>query len=282
MRVVVPLLLVIGVLGACGGDDTVPPPKGVTFQVEQTRQDLQGRKFQVQVVTEGAKDMTVEHVDFESGRLDKPAGYDGPTTVFAGTTVNLTMTMPRARCGSGLDATVRIRYSYGDGETVTSTARPSDHFGSVERFMKRDCAEQSVGRIDVDDRLVVTGTGDEALLRIGVTFTPPAKGSPVHLAEVGGSTLLAPAGPDATAIDRDLEPGGEPVRADLTFNPNRCDVHVVAEDRTGGILPLRVESKAFGSSPVYLRFKEPQKAQIFDYLAQRCGFGEKQDPLNAP
>ncbi len=115
-----------------------------------------------------------------------------------------------------------------------------------------------------------------------MTFTPPAKGSPVHLAEVGGSTLLAPAGPDATAIDRDLEPGGEPVRADLTFIPNRCDVHVVAEDRTGGILPLRVESKAFGASPVYLRFKEPQKAQIFDYLAERCGFGEKQDPLNAP
>jgi hypothetical protein len=119
-------------------------------------------------------------------------------------------------------------------------------------------------------------------LRIGVTFTPPAKGSPVHLVDVGGSTLLAPAGTEATAIDRDLEPGGEPVRAELTFIPNRCDVHVVAEDRTGGILPLRVESKAFGTSPVYLRFKEPQKAQIFDYLAERCGFGEKQDPLNAP
>lgn len=282
MRVVVPLLLVLGALGACGGDDTVPAPKGVTFQVEQTRQDLQGRKFQVQVVNESRKDMTVEHVDFESGRLDKPARYDGPTTVFAGTTVNLTMTMPPASCGSGLDATVRIRYAWGDGETVTSTARPSDHFGSVERFMKRDCAEQSVGRIDVDDRLVVKGTGDEATLRIGVTFTPPANGRTVHLAEVGGSTLLAPAGPDATSIERDLEPGGEPVRADLTFIPNRCDVHVVAEDRTGGILPLRVESKAFGSSPVYLRFSEPQKAQIFDYLAERCGFGEKQDPLNAP
>ena len=282
MRVVVPLLLVMGVLGACGGDDTVSAPKGVTFQVEQTRQDLQGRKFQVQVVNEGAKDMTVEHIDFESGRLDEPAGYDGPTKVFADTTVNLTMTMPRARCGSGLDATVRIRYSYGDGETVTSTARPSDHYGSVERFMKRDCAEQSVGRIKVDDRLVVKGTGDEALLGIRVTFTPPAEGSPVHLAEVGGSTLLAPAGPDATAINRDLEPGGEPVRAELTFIPNRCDVHVVAEDRTGGILPLRVESTAFGASPVYLRFREPQKAQIFDYLAERCGFGEKQDPLNAP
>ena len=282
MRVVVPLLLVIGLLGACGGDDMVPPPKGVRFQLEQTRQDLQGRKFSVQVVNGGRKDMSVEHLEVESGRLPEPASYNGPTTVFAGTTVNLTMTMPRARCGDGTDARVRITYSVGDGEAVTSTARPSDHFGSVERFMKRDCAEQAIGRIDVDDRLVVRGKGDDATLDIGVTFTPPKSGSAVHLAAVGGSTLLAPAGPDATTIDRDLDPGGEPVHADLTFIPNRCDVHVVAEDRTGGILPLRVESPAFGTSPVYLRFTEPQKAQIFDYLAERCGFGTKQDPLNAP
>lgn len=287
MRVVVPLLLVFGLLGACGGDDTVPAPKGVRFRLEQTRQDLQGRKFSVQVVNGGRKYMTVEHLEVESKRFPKPARYDGPTTVFAGTTVNLTMVMPRARCGRGTGARVHITYSVGDGETVTSSERPSDHFGSVGRFMKRDCAEQAVGRVEIDDRLVVRGKGDNATLGIGVTFTPPkddgaSSDGKVHLAAVGGSTLLAPAGPTATTIDRDLEPGGEPVHADLTFIPNRCDVHVVAEDRTGGILPLRVESPRFGASPVYLRFTEPQKAQIFDYLAERCGFGTKQDPLNAP
>jgi hypothetical protein len=275
MRVVVPLLLVTGLLGACGGDDTVLVPDGVRFQLEQTRQDLQGRKFSVQVVNGGRKDMTVERVEVESGRLPKPAVYHGPTKVFAGTAVNLTTTMPRARCGNGTQARVRITYSVGGEKTVTSTARPRDHFGSVGRFMKRDCAERAVGHIDIDDRLVLRGKGDDATLGIGVTFTPPKSGKPVHLVTVGGSTLLAPARSDATTIDRDLEPGGEPVHADLTFIPNRCDVHVVAEDRTGGILPLRVESTVFGKSPVYLRFSEPQKAQIFDYLAERCGFGKE-------
>ena len=282
MRAGVALLLVIGLLGACGGDDTVPAPRGVKFQLEQTRQDLQGRKFSVQVVNKSRHDLAVDHLEVESGRLPKPATYDGPTTVFAGTAVNLTMTMPRARCGNGTDATVNITYTVDDGKTVTSRARPSDHFGSVERFMKRDCAEHAVGRIAVDDKLVVNGTGDDATLDIGVTFTPPTSGTAVRLVSVGGSTLLAPASAEATAIDKTLKPGGPPVRASLTFIPNRCDVHVVAEDRTGGILPLRVESKEFGSSPVYLRFAEPQKAQIFDYLAERCGFGSKQDPLNAP
>jgi hypothetical protein len=274
MRLVGPLLLVAALLSGCG-DDTVPAPHGVTFRVEQTRQDLQGRKFQLQVVNDGRRDLTVDHVEFESGRLHEPATYEGPTPVAAGTTVNLTMTMPRADCGTGLDARVRIAYSVGSGETVTSVERPSDHYGSVTRFMKRDCAEHAVGTIRIDRGLTVRGKGDAAVLVIGVTFTPPASGHRAHLADVGGSTLLAPAGPDATTIDRDLVPGGRSVHADLTFIPNRCDVHVVAEDRTGGIVPLHVESSVFGTSPVYLRFTEPQKAQIFDYLAERCGFGKE-------
>ncbi|MGH3457396.1 hypothetical protein [Aeromicrobium sp.] len=275
MRLVVSFLLVAALLGGCG-DDTVPAPRGVTFMVEQTRQDLQGRKFQLQVVNDSRQEITVERAEFASGRLDEPATYDGPSTIAAGTTVNLTMTMPPARCGDGIDARVRLTYAVGDSETVTSVERPKDRYGSVERFMKRDCAERAVGDIDIDDRLAVRGKGDESTLGIGVTFTPPESGPQVRLVSVGGSTLLAPAGPRATEIERTIEPGGEPVRADVTFIPNRCDVHAVAEDRTGGILPLRVESKAFGTSPVYLRFTEPQKAQIFDYLAERCGFGEEQ------
>jgi hypothetical protein len=274
MRPVVLLMLVVHMLGACGGDDTEPVPRGVTFQLEQTRQDLQGRKFSVQVVNDGREDMTVERVELESGRLDRPAGYDGPTTIFAGTTVNLTMTMPRARCGNGIDATVRITYALGDGETTTSTARPSDHFDSVDRFMKRDCAERTLGRLEVDDRLEIKPTDEGEELSVGFTVTRPDEGPLVRLVSVGGSTLLKPPlGADASIIDHELAAGAPPFHAEVSFVPNRCDAHVVAEDRTGGILPLRLESKAFGTSPVYLRFTEPQKAQIFDYLAERCGFG---------
>ncbi len=280
MRLAAPLLLLAAWLGACGGDE-VSLPDGVTLNVEQTRQDLPGRRFQVQVVNAGRADLTVEHVELESARLDRPVGYDGPTLIAAGTTVNLTMTMPRARCGDGVGARVRVTYSVDGGEVVTSVGHPRDRYGSVERFMTRDCAERAVGRLSID-RLTVRGDGDEATLRVDVTFTPPTSGAVVRLVAVDGSTLLAPAGPDATTIDRELRPGGEPVSAGLTFIPNRCDVHVVAEDRTGGILPLRVESQTFGTSPVYLRFTAPQQAQIFDYLAERCGFGTEQDSRNAP
>lgn len=280
MRHLAPLLLVAALLGGCG-DDTAPVPDGVAFRLEQTRQDLQNRNISVQVLNDGRSDLTVERVELVSGRLDEPATYVGPARVAAGTAVNLVMEMPRARCGRGLDARVRVTYAVGDDETVTSVARPSDRFGSVGRFMKRDCAERAVGRIEIDG-LTVRGASKEAELVVALTVTPPRSGSAVRLDHVEGSTLLAPADPDATSIDREVRPGGDPVRAELTFVPNRCDVHVVAEDRTGGILPMRVEGGTFGRSPVYLTFSEPQKAQIFDYLAERCGFGEVRDPLNAP
>lgn len=272
----------VTLVGGCSGD-AVPPPRGVTFQVEQTRQDLQGREFQLQVVNEGRLDMTVERAEFESGRLDEPATYDGPSTILAGTTVNLTMTMPRADCGDGLQATVRVRYALGDQETVTSETRPKDRYGSVGRFMNRDCAKKTLGRVVIDDRLTVAPTDEGDELVIGFTVTRPEEGASVRLVGVGGSTLLAPNfGAGIRKIDRELAAGAPPFRAEVRFVPNRCDVHVVAEDRTGGILPLHVESTAFGSSPVYLRFDEAQKAQIFDYLAERCGFGEVEDPLNSP
>ena len=275
MRLLAPLLLVVALLGGCG-DDTAPVPDGVSFRLEQTRQDLQNRNISVQVVNEGRRDLTVERVELESGRLDESARYDGPARVMAGTAVNLTMEMPRARCGRGVDARVRVTYAVGDGATVTSVARPGDRFGSVERFMRRDCARRSLGEVRIDG-LTAAGKGRDAELVIALTVTPARSGTSVRLVTVEGSTLLAPAGPDATRIDREVRPGGDPVRAELTFVPNRCDVHVVAEDRTGGILPMRVEGEAFGRSPVYLTFSEPQKAQIFDFLAERCGFGEVQD-----
>lgn len=281
MRVVVLVGLVAGLLTGCGGDGPVDVPQGVTFRVEQVRQDLQNRHFQLQVVNGGRTPVTVAEADFDSGRLDRPAHYDGPATVRPGTSVNLTMSMPRARCGDGLDATVRVRYSVDGADTVTSEVRPSDHYGSVERFMRRDCAERTLGDLAIDRRLAVAGRGDDARLTIGFTVTPPSTGRRIRLLDVGGSTLLAPAGPDATRIDRELEPGDEPLHVEVTFIPNRCDVHAVAEDRTGGIVPLAVESSAFGRSVVYLRFDEPQKTQIFDYLADRCGFGRVKDPLNA-
>ena len=55
MRRLVLVLLLAVPLAACGGSDSdsVAVPKGVTFRVEQARQDLQNRHFELQVVNHG-------------------------------------------------------------------------------------------------------------------------------------------------------------------------------------------------------------------------------------
>jgi hypothetical protein len=287
MRRALVLLLVLPLI-ACGGsdgEDLADVPKGVTFRVEQARQDLQNRHFQLQVVNGGDKPLTVSSAKVTSGRLDKASRYVGPATIPAGGTVNLTMSMAPASCptrqsGTGIDATARVTYRVGDGKEVTSVVRPKDHYGSVGLFMKRDCAESTIADLRVDDTFPVRGTGRDSVLEVGITFTARAKGGPVQLGPVDGTTLLKPA--PGTNIEHELVAGSGAYHAVLKIIPNRCDIHVVAEDRTGATMPLHVDSKRSGKAFFFLRFTEPQKKQIFDFVAQHCGFGVEQDPLNAP
>jgi hypothetical protein len=273
-------LLLLAPLVACGGaDDTVDVPRGVTFRVEQARQDLQGRNFELQVVNRSPRPITVTHVELSSGRLGRPSVYEGPAVIPSGVTTNLTMAMSRARCGTGIDARAEVTYQVAGGRTVRSVVRPKDHYGSVALFMRRDCAESTVA-VAIDKTLTVRGTGSDSVLQVGLTFSPKDAGGPVTIGPIDGTTLLKPTA-DGN-IEHTLRPGAGPYRAVLDIIPNRCDVHVVAEDRTGATMPLHVRSKASGAAFFYLRFDEAQKAQVFDFIARHCGFGVEQDPLLAP
>ena len=286
MRRALALLLLLPLTaGGGGGDDLSDVPKGVTFRVEQARQDLQNRHFELQVVNRGDKPLTVSSAKVTSGRLDKASRYEGPATISPGGTVNLTMSMAPASCpskqsGAGIDATARVTYRIGDGKERTSVVRPKDHYGSVARFMKRDCAESTIGDLRIDDTFTVRGKGRSSVLQIGITFTARDKGGPVQVGPVDGTTLLKPA--PGSNIDHELMAGSGTYHAVLKIIPNRCDVHVVAEDRTGATMPIHVDSEQSGKASFFLRFAEPQKKQIFDFVAKHCGFGVEQDPLNAP
>lgn len=275
-------------LAACGGSSLVDVPKGVTFRVEQARQDLKGRHIQMQVVNGGSKTITVSRVEFTSGRLAKPGVYRGLTIIPDGVTTNLTLAMPRARCaaaGRGIDATIRVTYAVGAGKEVTSVVRPKDHYGSVGLFMKRDCAEsvtRDVAAIAVDRKFAIRGKGSDSELELGVTFTPRKTGKPVLLKRVDPTVLLAFAPGANGTLDHQLSPGSGPYRAVLRIIPARCDVHVVAEDRAGTLLPIQVQSKRLGDAFFYLPLTEEHRAQIFDFVASHCRFGDVADPLMAP
>lgn len=270
--------LALLMLAACGGGGSHDPvPRGITFRLEQARQDLQGRNIEFQVVNGGTKDITVPGAEFTSTRFKGSTSYRGPSMIPAGATTNLTFEMPKAGCGTGIGVTATIHYRVAGGEERTSVIRPTDHYGSVALAMSRDCAESTIGKLSIAKDFTVTGTGKDSVLGIGMTFTP--KAGRVTLGPLDGTTLLKPA--PGSGIDHVLT-GGAPYTTVVEIIPNRCDVHVVAEDRTGAIMPLHVDSKDSGKSFFFVRFDEHQKNQIFDFVASHCGFGTTQDPLNAP
>jgi hypothetical protein len=255
-------------------------PKGVTFRVEQARQDLQNRNFEMQVVNRSSKPITVSRVELTSKRFKGAAIYHGPATIAPGATTDLTFAMPKASCGKGIQATATLRYQVRDGKMVTSVVHPADHDGSVALFMKRDCAQSSFAKTVIDSQFTRNGSGPNSTLRVGVTFTPRTTGGPVVIGPLGGTTLLKPS--PGSDIEHTVEAGSAPYHAFVELIPNRCDVHVVAEDRTGAAMPLHVKSKRSGAAFFLLKFDQTQKSQIFDFIADHCEFGKKQDPLNAP
>lgn len=269
--------LTLWLLAACGGTTTESVPAGLTFRVEQARQDLQGRNIEMQVVNGTNADVKVTGAEFSSDRFARVATYRGPATIPEGATTNLTFEMPKASCGTGIGITATVHYRVG-GKTRTSVIKPKDHYGSVGLAMSRDCAESAIGKLAIDEEFTPRGKGRDSVLEVGMTFTP--KDGSVRLGPLDGTTLLKPA--PRSGIAHVLEAGKGPYKTVVDIIPNRCDVHVVAEDRTGAIMPLHVQSKASGRTFFFLRFTEHQKTQIFDFVAAHCGFGTAQDPLNAP
>lgn len=280
MRKLAAVLSVLALAACSNGSSTVGVPKGVTFRVEQARQDLQNRNFEMQVVNRSSQPITVSRVELTSTRLKRASIYHGPATIGPGATTNLTFAMSTASCGKGIQATARLRYQVGTDDPVTSVVHPSDHDGSVALFMKRDCAQHSLAKTVIDPKFERLGTGPDSVLRIGVTFTPRTSGGPVAIGPLDGTTLLKPS--PGSNIQHTVVAGAAPYHAYVDLIPNRCDVHVVAEDRTGAAMPLHATSKQAGQAFFYLKFDEAQKQQIYDFIASHCEFGKKQDPLNAP
>ncbi len=280
MRKLATVLFVLALTACSNGSATVAVPKGVTFRVEQARQDLQNRNFELQVVNRSTQPITVSRVELTSKRLKRASIYHGPATIAPGATTNLTFAMSRASCGTGIDATATLRYRVGEAAQVTSVVHPEDHDGSVALFMKRDCAQSSLAKTVIDPTFTTNGSGPDSTLRVGITFTPRAAGGPVRIGPLGGTTLLKPA--PGSNITHTVAAGSAPFHAFVELIPNRCDVHVVAEDRTGAAMPLHINSTPSGAAFFFLKFNEAQKTQIFDFIASHCEFGKKQDPLNAP
>lgn len=124
----------------------------------------------------------------------------------------------------------------------------------------------------LEPEIPAAGAGP-AVLRLEVA--PVAgEGRLGRLLDVGATTLLAPVGPDRgrsarLPIGLDLPGGAAPTVVELPFEPGRCDLHAIAEDKQGTLLRIRAE---LAGAPLELLLPSPeaQRDALLAWAVARC------------
>jgi hypothetical protein len=269
---------------ATGSADSPYPaalPDGVRIAIYQSRSDVAPRRLEISVTNDGERPLDVTAVRFAAPQFAGPAVWpkDG-TTVHPGTAVDLPVSLPPADCSRKGASTVTLRFRGVDGREREATVRPDDRFDRLPALRAEDCLAEAVAAlatIGVSGPLRVADVGGVRTVTLDVVVEPTGGGGSLTLDSVAGTTLLAPAAPDtgarleqtvlATRVDADAGPRIIP----LTFVPNRCDAHAIAEDKRGTILPLGVTIGTGARGIVPVAADPETRSALQAFVAEACG-----------
>ncbi len=168
------------------------------------------------------------------------------------------------------------------GQQPAALSLPApDPFGVLPRNNSELCLAADAAKVAglaLDPHLEVAADGRTAvvLLRISPQPTAPVGTPLLTLHSVGGTPLLAEAGPGFGAEpwprNVTVRTGETGTALALRVRPARCDPHAVAEDKVGTLLPLTV---TVGTREGVLKVAAggPLRAQLYDFVTQACQAG---------
>src|SRR5690554_1299021 len=177
-----PLLTALLLGGLVGCAQTAPAelPDGVQVTVHQNRPDTEDRRLQVRIVNGSASALTVNALSFASPRFSKPAPYaKAPTTIRAGGTLDLPVSLPEPACGdvapAEATAEVRLEYALESGQTGSVVVIPDDPLNQLDGISERDCLEHSmdtVAELSEPDRIRVEPAGGRLVAFVDLAVNP--------------------------------------------------------------------------------------------------------------
>ncbi|MDJ1113068.1 hypothetical protein [Microbacterium dauci] len=250
-------------IAACGAPGTAPTPGATEAALDawlhQERADEGDRRARVRVVNDAGTELALRGIRVESPLLADPIERDAPPLP-AGESIDLTVELPPVACDQAAAAGT-IVLVLDDGEEALPLRDP---LGFLGRLHDRECLAERV---------------QKALSLAWSDFSPGVAGEPGSLRLVGGvadgvrvrsvqSTPLLQFGDGVLAYD--LPTGALDVRVPLV--PQRCDPHVVQEDKRGTIFALDVEVDGVPGA-IELAADAATKARILTWVADWCGFG---------
>ena len=276
--------LAIAVVAVLAGCTTTPAPTPVptpeiTFDISvfQLRSDYAPRQAQIEIHNRSAIDITVTDARFESAWFDGAvSSASAPARVPAGVTTDFPVRLAHPRCTAAAaspEVTVTYRTNKGKERAVTVTPRvPFDSLGMVHAS---DCAElafESVATITPASALRYVDVGGRPVALLDLTIAPTGAAGAVTLRSTEDTTLLAQREGQLRTIDQTFTAASATTVITLSYTPSRCEQHVVAEDKVGTLVPIRVDAGPFSNALFTVAVSPAVKAEFYDWFARYCGW----------
>ncbi len=255
----------------------------LSVEVGQARTDRLARVVEVRVRNAGPVDVTVVEGRLTTATTDAPAVTDRVREVRAGTTRAMRAALAPPVCpdvAAGTAATdpqavVELDVVDAAGRAGTVRLTPAAGVDELRRVHGEDCAARAVASglgLALDDALTTRREGDALVADLVLRVQPVPGGPHVRVHEVGGTTLLRPAGAlGAWAVGVDSAAPPPDGRVVLPVVPARCDLHAIAEDKRGTVLGVRAVVDGAPQPETYVAASPALRGALHAFVLEACG-----------
>ncbi|MFJ6653308.1 hypothetical protein ACIQLJ_10985 [Microbacterium sp. NPDC091313] len=263
-------------LAGCSGTAPAAPalPDGVEVTLVQLRADVAPRQAQVQIVNGTDAALEVGAVRVDDARLDGSAErvVPGDSRIAPGQTLDVRVQLPAVACDVGDDGAATVTLELAAGEV---TVPVDDPLGFLPPLHARECLADALAGVADLELTTFTPAPAGQLGSVVLSVTPTGAAGSVHLGAVDSTPLLmyvpdAPAAPHP--LDVDVTAASAAADIVIPLVPQRCDPHVVQEDKRGTIFTIGVTVDGVAGE-IDLAAPGEMKARMLTWVADWCGFG---------
>ncbi|MFS0703155.1 hypothetical protein AB6N23_01400 [Cellulomonas sp. 179-A 9B4 NHS] len=257
--------------------------EALSVEVGQARTDRLARVVELRVRNAGPVDVRVVEGRLTTATTGAPAVTDRVRDVRGGATRSLRAALAPPVCPDGAagatasdpEAVVELDVVDAAGRAGTVRLTPADGSDELRRIHGEDCAARAVASglaLTLDETLATRREGDTLVADLVLRVRAVPGGPHVRVHEVGGTTLLRPAGALgawAVAVDSAAPPPDG--RVVLPVVPARCDLHAIAEDKRGTVLGVRAVVDGVPQPETYVAASPALRAALHAFVLDACG-----------
>jgi hypothetical protein len=249
------------------------PLRSVSVRLLQYRSDIGPHRLQLEVVNGSSSALVVRRARLLTSGYRTPPAWNDPVAaeIPAGATVDLPAALGAATCPRAGTPRAELTLAV-KGTTRTVTVPTADANGTLATLHRGDCFAQRAARIATFAFTALTpGAGRTASLTLEVRPGPDAAQG-LTVERVLPTTLLSPTrSRNDWAVGRRVGVAHDPIV--LAAVPTRCDLHAIAEDKLGSVLPVSVRLADGSSGLVQVVAPPAVKNDVLRWVSDTCATG---------